>query len=51
MSSSFAPSDLVPVLAILAFLAILAWTVHLGGMRSSTDYYDKAMPGQMDEEA
>ena len=44
-------SDLVTILGILFFLAVLAWSVYIGGgMRRSTDYYDKAMPGQMDDE-
>ena len=45
-------SDLVTILGILFFLAVLAWSVYIGGrgMHRSTDYYDKAMPGQMDDE-
>jgi hypothetical protein len=50
MSSHSATSDLVTVLGILGFLAVLAWTIYLGGMRPSADYYDKAMPGQMDDD-
>ena len=42
-------SNLFTILDILLFLVCLACSVHLGGMRRSTDYYDKAMPGQMDD--
>jgi hypothetical protein len=41
-------SDLVTIIGILAFLALLGFCVRLGGLGPTTDYYDKAMPGQMD---
>jgi hypothetical protein len=40
--------NLFTILSMTLFLGSIAYSVYRGGMRPSTDYYDKGMPDQTD---